>query len=71
MGGEIWKEMRYSAPGLTYRAMEKSAVHTAQPHAIGKRTKRRAAVQPDTLKIEGDWKAAVKKSLQKKKPAEG
>jgi hypothetical protein len=27
--------------------------------------------KPDTLKIEGDWKAAVKKSLTKKKPPEG
>jgi hypothetical protein len=27
--------------------------------------------KPDTLKIDGDWKAAIKKSLQKKKPPEG
>lgn len=27
--------------------------------------------KPDTLKIEGNWKAAVKKSLAKKKPANG
>jgi hypothetical protein len=27
--------------------------------------------KPDILKIEGDWKEAVKKSLTKKKPAEG
>ncbi len=27
--------------------------------------------KPDVLKIEGDWKEAVKKSLQKKKPKEG
>jgi hypothetical protein len=26
---------------------------------------------PDTLKINGDWKAAMKKSLAKKKPAKG
>lgn len=27
--------------------------------------------KPDTLKIEGKWQDAVKKSLSKKKPAEG
>jgi len=27
--------------------------------------------KPDVLKIKGDWRAAIKKSLQKKKPAEG
>jgi hypothetical protein len=27
--------------------------------------------KPDLLKIEGDWKDAVKKTLEKKKPAAG
>ena len=27
--------------------------------------------QPDLLKIEGGWKDAVKKSLEKKKPTDG
>jgi len=27
--------------------------------------------KPDTLKIEGSWKEAVKNSLEKKKPKEG
>ena len=27
--------------------------------------------KPDTLKIEGNWQDAVKKSLRKKKPARG
>ena len=27
--------------------------------------------KPDTLKIEGDWEEAMKKSLAKKKPATG
>jgi len=27
--------------------------------------------KPETLKIEGDWQDAVKKSLEKKKPAKG
>ncbi len=27
--------------------------------------------KPDTLKIKGNWRDAVKRSLQKKKPAEG
>ena len=27
--------------------------------------------KPDLLKIEGDWRDAVKKSLEKKKPADG
>jgi len=37
-------------------------------------TKKRASApgpKPDVLKIKGDWRAAIKKSLQKKKPAEG
>lgn len=38
-----------------------------------KRLKKRATPgpKPEVLKIEGDWKQAVKKSLQKKKPKEG
>jgi len=38
-----------------------------------KPTKQRATPGPkaDTLKIEGDWRDAVKKSLKKKKPAQG
>ena len=31
----------------------------------------RPGSKPDTLKIEGDWQDAVKKSIQKKKPAGG
>lgn len=27
--------------------------------------------KPETLKLEGDWKDAMKKSLKKKKPASG
>jgi hypothetical protein len=27
--------------------------------------------QPDRLKINGDWKSAVKKALEKERPAEG
>jgi hypothetical protein len=27
--------------------------------------------KPDTLKIEGDWKEAIKTSLNKKKPSDG
>jgi hypothetical protein len=27
--------------------------------------------KPDALKINGNWKMAIKKSLEKKKPAEG
>ncbi len=27
--------------------------------------------KPDLLRIEGDWQEAVKKSLEKKKPADG
>ncbi len=35
--------------------------------------KKRAKPGPkeDRVKIEGDWKEAIKKSLEKKKPAEG
>jgi hypothetical protein len=31
----------------------------------------KTAPKPDTLKIEGNWKDAVKKSLSKKKPNQG
>lgn len=36
-----------------------------------KKTAVKRGPTPDTLKIEGDWKDAVKKSLAKKKPATG
>jgi hypothetical protein len=36
-----------------------------------RKNKQTPGPKPDVLKIEGDWKAAIKKSLQKKKPAEG
>jgi hypothetical protein len=36
-----------------------------------KKTPIKRGPKPDMLKIEGDWKDAVKKSLAKKKPAEG
>jgi hypothetical protein len=39
-----------------------------------KRDTKKAATpgpKPDTLKIKGRWQNAVKRSLQKKKPAEG
>lgn len=33
--------------------------------------KEKPGPKPDTLKIEGDWQEAMKRSLLKKKPAEG
>jgi hypothetical protein len=33
--------------------------------------KQQPGPKPELLKIEGDWKDAVKKSLEKKKPADG
>jgi hypothetical protein len=33
--------------------------------------KKRTGPKPDLLKIEMDWEKALKKSLDKKKPAEG
>jgi hypothetical protein len=35
------------------------------------KTPEKRGPKPDTLKIEGDWKDAVKKSLEKKKPPTG
>lgn len=35
------------------------------------RTTGKRGPKPDTLKIEGDWKKAVKGALKKKRPAEG
>jgi len=40
------------------------------PKPAKKSTEKRGP-KPDLLKIEGDWKDAVKKSLEKKKPAAG
>ena len=37
----------------------------------GKKKRLTPGPKPDTLKIEGDWEGAVKKSLQKKKPPGG
>jgi hypothetical protein len=36
-----------------------------------KPTPKPAKPKPDTLKIEGDWQAAVKKSFAKNRPPEG
>ncbi|HEY7087930.1 MAG TPA: hypothetical protein VH518_07560 [Tepidisphaeraceae bacterium] len=36
-----------------------------------KKPKSKRGPKPEILKIEGDWRNAVKKSLQKKKPATG
>jgi len=36
-----------------------------------KKSKAKTGPKPDILKVEGDWQAAVKKSFQKKKPAQG
>ena len=45
---------------------KKPTKRTPAAHAGAKR-----GPKADTLKIEGDWKAAMKKSLEKKKPPEG
>ena len=39
--------------------------------AAKKHAKKTPGPEPETLKIEGDWKDAMKKALPKKKPAEG
>jgi hypothetical protein len=44
------------------------------PHTMPKQEnapKAKPGPKADTLKIEGDWEGAVKKSLSKKKPPEG
>lgn len=33
--------------------------------------KKKRGPPPDTLKVEGDWRDAVKKALEKKRPASG
>lgn len=42
-----------------------------KPRKAKQKPKETPGPKPDVLKIEGDWKDAVKKSLQKKKPAQG
>jgi hypothetical protein len=41
------------------------------PKTTKKKPPAKAGPKPDTLKIEGKWQDAVKKSLRKKKPAAG
>lgn len=41
------------------------------PKKTPKPPKSKPGPKPDTLKIEGDWQDAMKKSLGKKKPAGG
>jgi hypothetical protein len=36
-----------------------------------KQINKRSGPKPETLAIEGNWKDAMKKALQKKRPAEG
>jgi hypothetical protein len=36
-----------------------------------KRLKNKRGPKPERVKIEGDWKTAMKKSLQKKRPPKG
>jgi hypothetical protein len=40
-------------------------------HSKTQRPKSAPGPKPDVLKLKGRWQDAVKKSLQKKKPAEG
>jgi hypothetical protein len=39
--------------------------------AMDSKPKEKSGPKPDVLKIEGDWRDNVKKSLTKKKPPEG
>jgi hypothetical protein len=39
--------------------------------AMDSKPKEKSGPKPDVLKIEGDWKENIKKSLTKKKPPEG
>jgi hypothetical protein len=41
------------------------------PKTKKKKSPAKTGPKPDTLKIEGKWQDAVKKSLSKKKPAAG
>jgi hypothetical protein len=50
--------------------MPKPRIHSGQTPKRRK-SKNTPGPKPDMLKIEGDWKDAVKKSLEKKKPAQG
>jgi len=39
--------------------------------AAKKPSKQKSGPKPELLKIDGDWRDAIKKSLTKKRPAEG
>jgi len=43
----------------------------SKPEQQKKKEKATPGPKADTLKIKGSWRAAIKKSLTKKKPAEG
>lgn len=52
----------------------KDRIKPASPGKKKKRQKRTESIpgpKPDILKLEGDWQDNIKKSLSKKKPAEG
>jgi hypothetical protein len=50
-------------------------VRVAQWKPVNKKsktsTRKKPGPEPDRLKIEGNWKEAMKQSLQKKRPAKG
>lgn len=56
-----------------YHATGKSWYSAKMPKKItkSKPTKATPGPKPDILKIEGDWKDAMKKAMGKKKPASG
>jgi len=39
--------------------------------AVKKKAGAKRGPKPDTLKLEGDWRELMKRSLQKKKPKDG
>jgi hypothetical protein len=49
----------------------KKAAKKASKRTSAAKVGARRGPKPDTLKIEGDWKEAMRRSLQKKKPPEG
>jgi len=46
-------------------------VKNTKPKKRQRKPKETPGPKPDMLKIEGDWRDAVKQSLKKKKPAQG
>ncbi len=73
----LWNRCRQNDGERTVAAVnqQKASDSPTKPHhtmrKIAKKKPAKTGPKPDALKIEGKWQDAAKKSLSKKKPAQG